>query len=217
MKRQYWCSPRSFFCRARSVAVNSPAHFLIVCDPLAERATTNDFLLCRRKLFELQTWLSAKLSHGTLQHDIEVFPDDPVLCSERSRAVLMPGALSFLLMRLPTPQTSSTGIRASSRRWRSMFDKSTTPSVWRCHFFAAWLASLARVFVWAMPTPTVRCVRFRTVALISRPKSVRSRQFRTPSDHKRPHQCCKFLPAAPSPRVWSLPGSTYQRKARNYC
>lgn len=66
-----------FFCRARSVAVNSLAHFLIVCDPLAERAATNDFLLCRRKLFKLQTWLSAKLSHGTLQHDIEVFPDDP--------------------------------------------------------------------------------------------------------------------------------------------
>lgn len=41
--------------------------------------------------------------------------------------------------------------------------------------------------------------------------------FVPPSDHKKPHQCCKFLPAAPSPRVWSLPGSTYQRKARNYC
>ncbi len=97
-------------------------------------------------------------------------------------------------MRLPTPQTSSTGIRASSRRWRSMFDKSTTLSVWRCHFFAAWLASLARVFVWAMPTPTVRCVRFRTVALISRPKSVRSRQFRTPLDHKSLINAVNFYP-----------------------
>lgn len=206
-----------FFCRARSVAVNSLAHFLIVCDPLAEE-----------RLQTISCFAGANSSssrHGSPRSSLTVrssttlkcFLMIQVLCSERSRAVLMPRAFSFLLMRLPTPQTSSTGIRASSRRWRSMFDKSTTPPVWCCHFFAAWLASLARVFVWAMPTPTVRCVRFRAVALISRPKSVRSRQFRTPSDHKKPHQCCKFLPAAPSPRVWSLPGSTYQRKARNYC
>ncbi|OSJ77700.1 hypothetical protein K799_23439, partial [Salmonella enterica subsp. enterica serovar Newport str. SHSN009] len=56
-----------FFCRARSVAANGLAHILIICDPLAEGAATNDFLLCRRKFFKLQTWLSAKLSHGTLK------------------------------------------------------------------------------------------------------------------------------------------------------
>lgn len=92
-----------------------------------------------------------------------------VLCSERSSAVLMPIAFSFLLMRRPTPQTSSTGTSASSLRCRSTFERSTTPPVCRCHFFAAWLASFASVLVCAMPTPTVRCVRCNIVARISFP------------------------------------------------
>ncbi len=53
--------------------------------------------------------------------------------------------------------------------------------------------------------------------LISRPKRRDPQPYPRVRSAKKPHQCCKFLPAAPSPSAWSLPGSTYQRKARNYC
>ncbi|EMI36907.1 hypothetical protein MTE2_4638 [Klebsiella pneumoniae VA360] len=90
--------------------------------------------------------------------------------------VPIPIASSFLPIRRPMPQTSLTGSSAISFRCRCGQDKSTTPPVCRGHCFAAWLASFARVLVWAMPTPSVRWVRCSTVARISRPKSVRSLQ-----------------------------------------
>lgn len=103
-----------------------------------------------------------------------------VLCSERSRDVLMPVALSLLLIRWPTPQTSSTGTSTSSLRCRSTFERSTTPPVCRCHYFAAWLTSFASVLVWTMPTPTVRYVHCKIVARIFFPNSFRLRQFLMP-------------------------------------
>ncbi|SQI25139.1 Uncharacterised protein [Salmonella enterica subsp. arizonae] len=105
-----------FLCRARSVAANSLAHLLIACDSLAERTATNDFLLCRRKLFKFQTWLSAKLSHGTLQHYIEVFPDKADIGISQIQNRSDAHDFQLLVDTMPTPQTSLTGNTAISLR-----------------------------------------------------------------------------------------------------
>ena len=83
----------------------------------------------------------------------------------RSKAVRMPAALSRAATRLPTPQTSSTGLSLRSRV------QSSSPGR-ICHsprplFLAAWLASLARVLVEEMPMETGIPVQRSTRSLAS--------------------------------------------------
>ena len=82
------------------------------------------------------------------------------------RAVRMPSAHNRRACRRPTPQMSSTGVRASTRSMASTGRASEkTPSYARC-FLATWVATLARVRVAPTPTettiPVQRCTRWRT-------------------------------------------------------
>ncbi len=62
-------------------------------------------------------------------------------------------AASLAAERCPTPHTSDTGANRSNFSWRIGSVRSSTPPV-AFHFFAAQFASLAKVLVVLMPTPT---------------------------------------------------------------
>ncbi|MNR01222.1 hypothetical protein D3C85_1170200 [compost metagenome] len=87
----------------------------------------------------------------------------------RSQAVRMFMSARWAVICRPIPQTSLTSITLSSLSRFSGWRISTTPPVCRCHSFDARLASLAKVLVWAMPTPTGMPVQRSTRARISRP------------------------------------------------
>jgi hypothetical protein len=75
-------------------------------------------------------------------------------------------------MRLPIPHTSSTPVLRSTQSRLNVADVHH-PAGLRLQRLAVWLASLARVLVRAMPTPTGMPVQRSTRARISRPNWVR--------------------------------------------
>ncbi|MNP67862.1 hypothetical protein D3C76_1637390 [compost metagenome] len=74
-------------------------------------------------------------------------------------------------MRLPTPHTSPTSVFLSTQSRFAGSHIFTTPPVWDCNLFAVWLASLAKVLVGAMPTPTGIPVHRNTRLRIFRPSA----------------------------------------------
>ena len=71
------------------------------------------------------------------RHDIKMLPDKTDIGIRQLQHSFNPHGLQFLLMRRPTPQTSSTGSKAINFLCLSRLDRSTTPPVCRCHCFAA--------------------------------------------------------------------------------
>lgn len=123
-----------FFRRPGSVTTNGLPHRWIIRDAFTKRAGTDNFLLRRCKLFQLQTGFAAQFCTVLSSTTLKCLRINRISVSAKSRTVLIPIASSFLLIRRPIPQTSSTGRADINLRWRSRFDKSTTPPVCRCHF-----------------------------------------------------------------------------------
>ena len=71
----------------------------------------------------------------------------------KSKAVLTPTDSSFGAPRRPIPQTSFIGVKANALRIFSSESMTQTPR-YPLYFFAKWLATLARVFVSAIPMLT---------------------------------------------------------------
>ncbi|MNH19890.1 hypothetical protein D3C79_796400 [compost metagenome] len=91
----------------------------------------------------------------------------------RSIAVLMPIPSKCALIRRPTPHTSDTAVFRSTQSRLNGSQMLTTPPVCACSRFAVWFASLARVLVPAMPTPTGMPVQRSTCPRIRRPSASR--------------------------------------------
>lgn len=59
------------------IAANRLPHLLIDSNAFTERSAAYYFLPRRRELLQVEIWLTAQFPDGSLQHNIEVFTDNP--------------------------------------------------------------------------------------------------------------------------------------------
>ena len=91
--------------------------------------------------------------------------------SAKSRAVRTPSAANRLAHARPTPQTSSTGSHASTRRRSASLTTAALPPVSAKCFFAYLFAAFASVLVGPKPTPHGMPVQRRAASRSSRPNA----------------------------------------------